>query len=129
MKKYTQLNTRNKKMSRFAKRNIRPAAMKMKIKKGDNVVVVTGKDKGKTGQVLHVYPREGRIIVEGVAVHKRHTKAKGGQSSRIIEMSLAINASNVMVMDPKENKPTRVRREIVDGKRVRVAGKSGTTLA
>jgi large subunit ribosomal protein L24 len=129
MKKYTQLNIRNKKMSRFAKRNIRPTAMKMKIKKGDHVMVVSGKDKGKTGAVVRVYPREGRLVVEGVAIHKRHTKAKDGQSGRIIEMSLAINASNVMVMDPKMGKPTRVRREMQDGKRVRVAGKSGTVLA
>lgn len=116
-------------MSRYAKRNVRPAAMKMKIKKGDNVVVMTGKDKGKTGQVLRVFPRVGRIVVEGIAVHKRHTRAVGNQSGRIIEMSLPINASNVMVMDPKEGKPTRVKRQMVDGKRVRVAGKSGTTLA
>lgn len=129
MKKYTQLNIRNKKQSRYAKRNLRPAPMKMKIKKGDNVMVVSGKDKGKQGSVVRVYPREGRIIVEGVAIHKRHTRAKGGQSSRIIEMSLAINASNVMVVDPKTGKPTRVKRQVVDGKRVRVAGKSGTTLA
>src|SRR6185437_9260816 len=105
MKKYTQLNIRNKKQSRYAKRNLRPAPMKMKIKKGDNVMVVSGKDKGKQGSVVRVYPREGRIIVEGVAIHKRHTRAKGGQSSRIIEMSLAINASNVMVVDPKTGKP------------------------
>jgi large subunit ribosomal protein L24 len=129
MKKYTKLNIRNKKMSRFAKRNLRAPRMKMKIKKGDNVMVVSGKDKGKTGLVVRVYPREGRLVVEGVAVHKRHTRPTQGQSGRIIEMSLAINASNVMVMDPKEGKPTRVRREVVDGKRVRIAGKSGTVLA
>ena len=116
-------------MSRFAKLNLRAPRVKMKIKKGDNVMVVSGKDKGKTGLVVRVYPREGRLVVEGVAVHKRHTRPTQGQSGRIIEMSLAINASNVMVVDPKEGKPTRIRREVVDGKRVRIAGKSGTVLA
>lgn len=120
---------RNKKMSRYAKRNLRPAPMKMKIKKGDNVMVMTGKDKGKTGSVVRVFPRTGRVVVEGVAVHKRHTKRMGGQSGRIIDISLSINASNVMLVDPKEGKPTRVKRVMQDGKRVRVAGKSGTVLA
>ena len=129
MKKYTKLNIRNKKQSRFAKRHVRPAAMKMKIKKGDNVVVISGKDKGKTGQVVRVFPREGRLIVEGIAVHKRHTRRVGNQSGRIIEMSLPVHASNVMLVDPKEGKPTRVKRSLVDGKRVRVAKRSGTTLA
>ncbi len=123
------LKSRNKKLSRFAKRHIRPAAMKMKIKKGDNVMVVSGKDKGKTGAVLRVFPRVGRVIVEGVAVHKRHSKKIAGQTGRIIDILLPISASNVMVMDPKEGKPTRVKRVMDGNKRVRVAHKSGTTLA
>ena len=103
--------------------------MKMKLKKGDKVVVVSGKDKGKEGQIAKVFPLTGKIVVEGVAVHKRHTRARMGQTGRIIEMSLPVDASNVMLVDAKSGKPTRVGRVMKDGKRVRVAKKSGTTLA
>lgn len=103
--------------------------MKMKLKKGDKVVVVSGKDKGKQGQVVKVFPVTGKLIVEGVGVHKRHTRARMGQTGRIVEKSLPIDASNVMLVDAKSGKPTRVGREMKDGKRVRVAKKSGTTLA
>jgi large subunit ribosomal protein L24 len=101
----------------------------MKLKKGDKVVVVSGKDKGKQGQVLKVYPKTGKLVVEGVAVHKRHTRAQMGQTGRIIEKSLPVDASNVMLVDAKTGARTRVTREVKDGKRVRVAKKSGTTLA
>ena len=101
----------------------------MKVKKGDHVVVISGKDKGKKGAVLRVFPMQNRVVVEGVAVHKRHTRGKSSQSGRIIEKSLPIHASNVMVVDPKQDKPTRVKRVVKDGKRVRTAVKSGTELA
>jgi large subunit ribosomal protein L24 len=103
--------------------------MKMKLKKGDKVVVVSGKDKGKEGQILKVFPKEGKLVVEGVAVHKRHTRAQNGQTGRIVEKSLPVNASNVMLVDAKTGKPTRVARKVENGKRVRIAKKSGTTLA
>lgn len=103
--------------------------MKMKIKKGDTVMIVSGKDKGKTGAVLQVMPLSGKLVVEGLALAKHHTKAAGGQSGGIVERPRAIDASNVMFMDPKENKPTRIGRSVVDGKIVRVAKKSGTTLS
>ncbi len=69
--------------------------MKMKIKKNDKVQVITGKDKGKTGSVVRVIPRENRVVVEGVAVAKRHRKGQGGQSGRITEAPRPIHASNV----------------------------------
>jgi len=101
----------------------------MKLKKGDNVMVVSGKDKGKTGTILTVFPDTNQVVVEGIAMVKRHIRKTGPkQSGRIIERPRAIDASNVMFMDPKEKKPTRIGRKVEDGKNVRVAKKSGTTL-
>jgi large subunit ribosomal protein L24 len=102
---------------------------KLKLKKGDHVVVISGKDKGKTGAIAHVFPKTNRIIIEGVAVAKRHTRASGGQSSRIIEVSRSIDLSNVMLQDPKDKKATRIGRKVEGGKVVRIAKKSGTTLS
>ncbi len=103
--------------------------MKMKLKKGDQVVVVSGKDKGKTGAILQVLAAENRIVVDGVGMIKRHIKKTRGQSGQIVERPASIHASNVMFMDPKEKKGTRIGRKIEDGKIVRVAKKSGTTLS
>ncbi len=125
MKKYTKLNIRNTKHRTARKAK----TVKMKLKKGDTVVVRSGKDKGKQGTILHVYPKESRVLVEGMNVHKRHTRRVGNQSGRIVEKSLSMDASNVMLLDPKEKKPTRVKRVMKEGKLIRVAGKSGTTLA
>jgi large subunit ribosomal protein L24 len=103
---------------------------KMKIKKGDQVVVVSGKDKGKTGTVLKTIPSTNRVVVEGVAIIKRHLRKTGrGQSGQIVERPASINASNVMFLDPKENKGTRIGRKVENGKIVRVAKKSGTTIS
>lgn len=100
-----------------------------KIKKGDNVVVRSGKDKGRTGTVLQVLPKDGKVLVQGVNVATRHRKPtqlnpQGGIERR--EAPLAI--SKVAVADPKDGKPTRVRFEEKDGKKVRVAVKSGETI-
>lgn len=92
-------------------------------------MVVSGKDKGKQGVILHAYPETGKVVVEGVAITKRHMRPMGGQSGSIIERPRAIDASNVMFMDPKEKKPTRIGRKVVDGKVVRIAKKSGSTLS
>ncbi len=100
----------------------------MKIKKNDTVQVIAGKDKGKTGTVLKVIPEDNRVVVEGVAIAKRHTKAKDGQVGRIVERPMSIHASNVMILDPDTKKPTRIRIEKKDGERIRVAVKSGKTL-
>lgn len=103
---------------------------KFKIKKGDQVTVVTGKDKGKHGQVLRVIPQEAKVVVEGIALAKRSQKGPiRGQSGRIVEKPRAIHISNVMLLDPEQKKATRVRREEQSGKLVRVAVKSKAKLA
>jgi large subunit ribosomal protein L24 len=102
---------------------------KFKIKKGDTVVIISGKDKGKQGPVLQVMPQEAKVVVEGVAMVKRSHKAARGQSGRIVEKPRAIHISNVMFLDPSEKKGTRVRREEQGGKLVRVAVKSKSKLS
>jgi large subunit ribosomal protein L24 len=102
---------------------------KLKIKKGDRVVVITGKDKGKTGEVLKVLPQDNRVIVQGVNVVKRHTRPAMGNPGGIVEKEGTIHISNVAHIDPKENKPTRVGyKTLEDGRKVRVAKRSGEVL-
>ena len=103
---------------------------KMKIKKGDKVEVLTGKDKGKRGEVLRVYPEKNKVVVEGVAIAKRHVKPNAAnQQGGIVEAEAAIDASNVALIDPKTDKPTRVDYLIKeDGTKVRVSKKSGAEL-
>lgn len=95
------------------------------IRKNDQVMVITGRDKGKIGRVLRVLPKEGRVVVEKVNVVKRHTKpsAKNRQGG-ILEKELSIHVSNVMLLDPKKAEPTRVGFKLADGKKVRVSKKS-----
>lgn len=86
----------------------------MKIRKDDNVIVIAGNNKGKTGKVLKVFPKENRIIVEGVNIQKRHTKPnQANPQGGIIEKEASVNASNVMVLDPKSNEPTRIGKKII----------------
>jgi large subunit ribosomal protein L24 len=101
--------------------------MALHIRKGDLVEVLSGTDKGKQGRVLGVSPEKGRLRVEKVRVQKRHLKAgrKGTRTGGIIEQEGFIDASNVMLVDPKNNQPSRVRVEERDGKRIRVFVKSG----
>ncbi len=101
--------------------------MALQIRKGDLVEVISGTDKGKQGRVLAVSPEKGRLRVEKVRIQKRHLKAgrKGSRTGGIIEQEGFIDASNVMLVDPKDNRPSRVRVEERDGKRVRVFVKSG----
>lgn len=101
----------------------------MKIKKNDTVKVIAGKDRGTTGKVVKVYPKESRAVIEGVNVVKKHAKPRqSGEKGQIIEKSLPIHISNVMLLDPKDNKPTRVGFQVKDGKKVRVAKRSGQVL-
>ncbi|HKX78516.1 MAG TPA: 50S ribosomal protein L24 [Novosphingobium sp.] len=100
-----------------------------KIKKGDSVVVRSGKDKGRTGTVLQVLPKDGKVLVEGVNVSTRHRKPTQANPQGGIDRSPAPMAiSKVALADPKDGKPTRVRFEEKDGKKVRVAVKSGETI-
>jgi large subunit ribosomal protein L24 len=102
---------------------------KMKIKKGDNVVVITGRDKGKAGEVLRVLPAERRLIVQGIHVARRHTKPRMGDPGGIVDKELTIHVSNVAHIDPQSGKPTRVGyKTLDDGRKVRVARRSGEVL-
>ncbi len=104
-------------------------SVKLKIKKGDNVIVLTGRDKGKTGTVMKVMPKESRVVVQGVNVVKRHTRPAAGQQGGIVEKEATIHVSNVSLIDPTTSKPTRVGFKMVDGgRKVRVARRSGEVL-
>jgi large subunit ribosomal protein L24 len=104
-------------------------ATKFKIKKGDKVVVITGRDKGKQGEVLRVMREEGRLIVQGVHMMKRHTRASAGNPGGIIEREASIHVSNVAHRDPKSGKPTKVGyKTLKDGRKVRFARLSGETI-
>ena len=101
----------------------------MKVKKNDTVLVLTGKDSGKTGKVLRAMPSDNRVVVEGVNVQKKHKRARSAQeTSGIVEQAGAIDASNVLVICPVCNKATRVAHAEVDGKKVRVCKKCGASL-
>ncbi len=101
----------------------------LKIKKGDHVVVITGKDKGKKGEVLKVLPAENRAIVQGVAMIRRHQKQTTTQDGGIISKEAAIHISNLALEDPKDGKPTRVGFKFLkDGRKVRFARRSGEVI-
>ena len=107
----------------------------MRVRKGDQVRVIAGKDRGKTGRVLRVQPDRDRVFVEGLNMVKRHTRPqrdpdiqRGAAIGGVIEREGPIHVSNVMPIDPKDGKPTRLRVERSGGRRVRVAKRSGTPL-
>lgn len=103
--------------------------MPARIRKGDRVECLSGKDKGKRGLVMEVHPREGRVLVEGVNIVKRHTKPRPpNEPGGVIEKPAPIHLSNVALIDPKDDRPTRIRIEVRDGERVRVAVRSGEKL-
>jgi large subunit ribosomal protein L24 len=104
-------------------------ARKFKIKRGDEVVVRTGKDKGKSGSVLRVLRKEERVLVEGVNIIKRHTRPSQAQPGGIIEREAPIHISNVALADPRDGQPTRVGyRTLEDGRKVRFAKRSGEVI-
>src|SRR6266545_1843232 len=110
-------------------------AKAMKIRKDDTVLVTGGKDRGKTGKVLRTEPRKQRVFVEGLNIVKRHQRPrsvkdaqKGGEVGGIIEKEGPIHVSNVMLLDPSDNKPTRVRIERSGGMRKRVSARTGTAF-
>jgi large subunit ribosomal protein L24 len=104
--------------------------MAARIRKGDKVVVITGADKGKRGEVLQVMPKDERALVQGVKLAKHHTKPSGmGQPGGIIEREAAIRLSNLMLVDPKTDKPTKVGFRLLEGgRKVRVARVSGEVI-
>ncbi len=102
---------------------------KLKIKKGDKVVVITGRDKGKTGEVVRVLPKEMRLVVQGVNLVKRHQRQSQTQQGGIIEKEATIHISNVAHIDPQSDKPTRVGFKVQDdGRKIRVAKRSGAPI-
>jgi large subunit ribosomal protein L24 len=104
--------------------------MAAKVKKGDRVVVLTGRDKGKQGEVLKVLPKEHRVVVQGVMVVKRHQKASGrNPEGGIVTKEAPVDVSNVAHLDPKDDRPTRVGfRFLEDGRKVRYAKRSGEVI-
>ena len=103
--------------------------MAAKIRKGDKVVVLTGRDNGRTGEVIEVRPTEGRALVRGVNMVKRHQKQTQNQEGGIISMESPINLSNIALADPKDGKPTRVGfKMLADGSKVRIARRSGEVI-
>jgi large subunit ribosomal protein L24 len=103
--------------------------MAAKVKKGDRVVVLTGRDKGKTGEVLRVYPEDNRALVQGVNVVRKHQKQTAGQQGGIVSKEMPIHISNIALRDPKDGKPVKVGYKVLkDGKKVRFARKSGEVI-
>ena len=100
----------------------------MKIKKGDEVVVISGKYKGVKGQVLEARPSESRVVVAGVNRHKWHVKPTQNQPGHIVDREAPVHVSNVALVDPKTKKATRVGYKIEKGKKIRIAKKSGVEL-
>jgi large subunit ribosomal protein L24 len=99
-----------------------------KIRKGDKVVVLTGKDKGRTGEVVQVMPKEDRAVVKGINLVKRHQRQTQTQEAGIITKEASIHLSNIAIADPKDGKPTRVGFKIDGDKKVRVAKRSGVSI-
>lgn len=103
--------------------------MAAKIKSKDRVIVLTGKDKGRTGEVIKVIPAENRVVVQGVNLVKKHQRASARSQGGIVEIEASINVSNVAHIDPKDGKPTRVGfKTLEDGRKVRVAKRSGEVI-
>ncbi|MFA6397400.1 MAG: 50S ribosomal protein L24 [Candidatus Paceibacterota bacterium] len=101
----------------------------MNIKKGDNIIVITGGDKGKKGKVVKAFPALGKIVVEGINVRKKHQKPrKSGEKGQILSIAMPIKVANVMIVDPKDNTRSRVGSKIVAGKKVRISKKSGQEI-
>lgn len=105
-------------------------AVKCRIKKDDEVIVLTGKDKGKKGKVLQVLPKVQRLVVEKINVVKRHTRPSAASAGGIVEKEASIHVSNVAIVDPKDGAATRVGYKVLDdGRKVRVAKRSGSEIA
>ena len=101
----------------------------MNFKTGDKVIVISGKDKGKEGKITHVLRKENRVVVEGINIVKKHVKGNGQTAGSITEVEAPIHASNVMIIDPKTKKPTRIGHKVnKDGKKIRVTKKSNSNL-
>ncbi len=103
--------------------------MAMKIKKGDQVIVITGRDKGKTGEVIKAMPKDNKVVVQGINMVKRHTRPTQESAGGIISKESPIHVSNVALIDPKSGKATRVGFKVENGQKVRVAKRSGEVIS
>ena len=126
--KYRKTDRPNPKNSK--RHQIKVERVKMPVSAGDTVRVMRGEDKGKEGKILRVYPKTGRVTVEGINIVKRHRKARSAEEqSGIVDFPAPVHASNVMLLDPKSGAPTRTRRKIDDdGTKERIAVKSGDAI-
>jgi large subunit ribosomal protein L24 len=125
------LKLRRGERGKYARRHSRNAERaSLSVTKGDTVRVMRGEDRGKEGKVIRVYPKSGRVTIEGVNIVKRHRKARRAEEqSGIIDMPAPIHHSNVMLLDPKSGAPTRVRHRIDDdGTKERISAKSGDAI-
>jgi large subunit ribosomal protein L24 len=102
--------------------------MAAKIRKGDKVIVLVGRDKGRTGEVIEVRPAENRALVRGVNMVKRHQRQTAQQEGGIISKELPVHLSNIAIADPKDGKPTRVGFKIEGDKKIRIAKRSGAEI-
>lgn len=101
----------------------------MKLKKGDNVIVTTGKDKGKKGQIVRVLVKKNKVIVEGLNMIKKHQRPrKSGEKGSIVNVPMPLHASNVMILDPKTGKASRLGKKQVGDKKVRISRKSNQEI-
>jgi large subunit ribosomal protein L24 len=101
----------------------------MKLKKGDNIIIIAGKDKGKKGKIVRVLAAENKVVIEGLNMTKKHQKARRtNEKGSVIDMAMPLHASNVMVLDPKSGKATRIGKKEVGGKMVRIARKSNQEI-
>ena len=101
----------------------------MKLKKGDNVIIITGKDKGKKGKIVRVLVDKNKIVVENANMMKKSQRPKkSGEKGQMISIAMPLNASNVMIVDPKTNKGSRIGKKIVSGKKVRISKKSNQEI-
>lgn len=101
----------------------------MKLKKGDNVIIITGKDKGKKGKIVHVLVRENKVVVEGTNMSKKHQRPKkSGEKGSMMNMAMPMHASNVAILDPKTGKQTRIGKKKIGNKMVRIAKKSNQEI-
>jgi len=101
----------------------------MKLKKGDNVIIITGKDKGKKGKIVRVLPEKNKVVVEGLNMMKKSQRPrKSGEKGQIISIAMPIHASNVMIVDPKTGKGSRIGKKIIGDKKVRISKKSNQEI-
>jgi len=101
----------------------------MKLKKGDNVIIITGKDKGKKGKIVRVLPEKNKVVIEGLNMMKKSQRPrKSGEKGQIISIAMPIHVSNVMIVDPKTGKGSRIGKKIIGDKKVRISKKSNQEI-